>query len=321
MSRVSPVAVGGFVLGGLVIVIIGFLVFGGGELFAHKTKAVVYFQDSVGGLVAGAPVTFRGVRVGTVSHVSVVLDTKAMRARIPVYLTLEPDRVRFVGGSGGEPMLARLVQSGLTAKLEYESFVTGLLRVDLDFIPDLHRPPVPITDPPEIPSAPSGLEGLREQLTHAPIAETIEQVERTMAAIERVADHLDNKIDPLAGRAQATLESTTRTMDMATTTIAGLQGQTTKLLANLDGLTGDGRRQLADRGQELSQTLISADKALQTSRDLVTAANGLVARGSRSRDDLDATLRDLAASAATLRELASAVDRDPAIVLSGRRAQ
>jgi paraquat-inducible protein B len=321
MSRVSPAAVGGFVLGALAIVVVGILVFGGGEVFTHKTKAVVYFNGSVGGLVACAPVTFRGVRVGTVSHVSLVLDTSAMRARIPVYLTLEPERVRFTGRSESEPVLSKVIQAGLTAKLEFESLVTGQMRVDLDFVSNTHRDPVPLADPPEIPSVSSDLQGFREQLTRTPISETVNQVQRTMAAIERVADQLSSKIDPLSDRAREALESTTRTMDTATTAIAGMEGHAAAVLEDLQGLTDDGRRQLATRGQELSQTLVTADKALQTSRDLVTAANGLLARGSRPREDLESTLRDLAASANALRELTAAVGRDPAMVVRGRGAR
>src|SRR5262249_48664945 len=81
MPRASPTGVGGFVLGGLAIVVAGILFFGGAAAFAPKTKAVVYFDGSVGGLGPGSPVTFRGVRVGSVSRVALTIDPKIMQAR------------------------------------------------------------------------------------------------------------------------------------------------------------------------------------------------------------------------------------------------
>jgi paraquat-inducible protein B len=65
MPSAKPAAVGGFVLGALIIVVVAILFFGGPQAFSSKTKAVVYFDGSVGGLGPGSPVTFRGVRVGS----------------------------------------------------------------------------------------------------------------------------------------------------------------------------------------------------------------------------------------------------------------
>ena len=192
MPSAKPAAVGGFVLGALIIVVVAILFFGGPQAFSSKTKAVVYFDGSVGGLGPGSPVTFRGVRVGSVSEVALLVDARRMRARIPVHLKLEPDRVTLVNGSSGPAMLRRLIEAGLKARLESESLVTGQMLVDLDFNPEL---PVQLvgeadSDIPEIPSIPSDLEELRRQLTHAPIADTLVQARQTLAAIQRVADRV-----------------------------------------------------------------------------------------------------------------------------------
>ena len=158
MPSAKPAAVGGFVLGALIIVVVAILFFGGPQAFSSKTKAVVYFDGSVGGLGPGSPVTFRGVRVGSVSAVALLVDAKRMQARIPVQLKLEPDRVTLVSGSTGPAMLRRLIEAGLKARLESESLVTGQMLVDLDFNPELpvHLVGEADTDVPEIPSMPVG---------------------------------------------------------------------------------------------------------------------------------------------------------------------
>jgi paraquat-inducible protein B len=125
----------------------------------------VYFQDSVGGLAVGAPVTFRGVAIGSVSRVALLVDPVTLTARIPVYLQLEPDRVTLVENSPHHPMLRQLVEAGLRAKLVSQSLVTGQMQVDLDMSPET---PARFVGPkdgdvPEIPAVQSDLQELRTQ--------------------------------------------------------------------------------------------------------------------------------------------------------------
>ena len=320
MSSVSPTAVGGFVLGGLAVVVAAILFFGGGEVFAPKTKAVAFFEGSVGGLARGAAVTYRGVRVGSVSSVSVLVDPTELKARIPVYLRLEPDRVTLVSGSTRQPMLPRLIEAGLRAKLVSESLVTGQMLVELDLAPETPGHVVGGGDPdvPEIPTIQSDLQELREQLTHAPIAETVAQAQRTLAAIEKVAVHLDGEIDSLAASAQRALDSVDRTMDVASTSIKHLDQSASSTLTEAQALAADGRQQLASRGAELSRALVSADKTLQAIDGLVLAASSLIAPRSQPRSDLEAMLRDLAATASQLRDFSHTIERDPSVVLRGK---
>ena len=108
-------------------------------------------------------------------------------------------------------------------------------------------------------------------------------------------------------------------MDLAGVAIQGLQRSAMDTLGDVQALASDGRQQLSTRGQDIGRVLATAEKALQAARDLLASANSLVARGARPRDDLEATLRDLAASASALRDLSQALDRDPNIVLLGRK--
>ena len=65
--------IGAFVIGAVVLVISGILLFGSGRLFSHQRKFVLFFEDSVKGLNIGAPVDFRGVNIGTVTDIKVVV--------------------------------------------------------------------------------------------------------------------------------------------------------------------------------------------------------------------------------------------------------
>jgi len=319
-----PAVVGGFVLGGLALIVAAILFFGSGRLFVHTTRAVVFFEGSVGGLVPGAPVTFRGVRVGSVASVTLLLDSRDLRAEIPVYLRLDPEQVTLVGGPQkhptGEAPLHRLIEAGLRAKLISQSLVTGQMLVELDINPDAPARYVRAgeADVPEIPAIPSDLEELRQKLTQAPIVQTVVQAQRTLAAFEKLANRLDTQLDPLASSAEHALSSATRTMDDAGAAIQQVRKDVAATLEVAQAFLHDGRRQLDARGGELSQTLLSAEQALRSANALLGSANGLVASRSQARSDLEATLRDIAASASALRDFAQTIERNPSTILRGR---
>jgi paraquat-inducible protein B len=323
MRPAKPGTIGAFVLGAIAIAIGVVLFFGSSDMFARTIRAVVFFEGSVGGLMEGAPVTFRGVRVGSVAGVSLVLNPKDMSAHIPVYLRLEPGRVALQDGSvrlQDRPTLERMVQAGLRAKLVSQSFVTGQMQIELDLAPQTPARLLAGGEPgvPEIPAVPSDLEQLRQQITQAPIAQTIAQADRTLAAIERLANVLDTELPSLTESVHRTLDSATRTSDIAGASIQHLDNEVSTTLLEFKALAHDGREQLAARGAELRQTLELTDHALRSANTLLTSANGLVAVNSPAREDLEATLRDLAASASSLRNFSRTVERDPSALLLSR---
>ena len=70
--------IGAFVVGAVAIVVAGLFVLGGGKFLKKKYIHVMYFDGSVKGLKVGAPVTFRGVEIGTVTNIAI----RANRGRL-----------------------------------------------------------------------------------------------------------------------------------------------------------------------------------------------------------------------------------------------
>ena len=86
----SQAIVGAFVLGGVILGLAAVALFGNLSLFNPTEQAAVVFEGSIAGLSIGAPVTFRGVRVGAVESIGIEVDPKTEIAYIPVTST---DRV------------------------------------------------------------------------------------------------------------------------------------------------------------------------------------------------------------------------------------
>ena len=74
--------VGAFVLLALVLVVAGVLTLNKSGWFTPRHQAVIYFDDSVKGLYIGAPVTFRGVKMGEVTRIGVEVNQQTLVARI-----------------------------------------------------------------------------------------------------------------------------------------------------------------------------------------------------------------------------------------------
>ena len=144
-KQANKTVIGGFVLGAVTIFILAVLTLGSGKLFKKTASYVLYFDDSIKGLDIGAPVMFRGVKIGSVTDIKLKVDPKDMSIRIPVITEIEPDRisstdknVSHVAQTKSERYrrLKILIDRGLRAQLQMQSVVTGKLFVALDFFPD-----------------------------------------------------------------------------------------------------------------------------------------------------------------------------------------
>src|SRR5688572_13458689 len=170
MSKKSnPVMIGAFVIGAVVLGVIGITIFGSGRLFRETYKYVCYFESDVSGLATGANVKLKGVKMGTVD--SILLSVGDMAALsgarekfyVPVIIELDADKTSALGSrTKPDPeIISNLITRGLRAQLASESFVTGVLYVKLDLFPatrglrlgDNAGAPYP-----EIPTLPSQLE-------------------------------------------------------------------------------------------------------------------------------------------------------------------
>lgn len=303
MAGAKPAIVGGFLLSGAALGVAAILLFGGTQLFSRTVHAVVYFEGSVAGLDVGAPVTFRGVRVGSVAGIAVHLNVKDLTARIPVYLDLNPSRIALEDGVPGQvdTSFDRLLKAGLRAQLDMQSLITGELRVELDLQPGIAAPVAAADqDWPEIPSIPSKFQTLEDQVAQLPLKEIAENARETLAATRRVAEALADRVGPVGDKLTETADAAHATLD------------------DVDRLAVAAQRQLAVTGNDLGRVLASADQMVQQTETLVASLKEMTQPNSRMRDDLQATTRDLAASASSLRGFTHEIERDPSAILSGR---
>ncbi len=85
-KQANPTIIGVFVLGAVLIALLGITVFTSGQWFTAKSRYVIYFNESVNGLSIGALVKMQGVPIGKVTDIQVQLDPDTKRILTPVFM-------------------------------------------------------------------------------------------------------------------------------------------------------------------------------------------------------------------------------------------
>ncbi|MEZ7135765.1 MULTISPECIES: MlaD family protein [Komagataeibacter] len=315
--------VGAFVLGGALLGVTAIALFGKFHPFSPTSHAVVVFDSPINGLGVGAPVTFDGVQVGHVERISVQFDPDTHQAYIPVTLELEANGAHMATSHGralDTHELPRLVERGLRAELHMQSFVTGQEEIDLTFDPatPAHLHPG-FSGYTEIPARESEMQRLTDALTTLPLKNIANNADTMLVSIRTLADRLDKDLPPLVDSVRATSDHTRVTVDTATDAIRDLDHRMDTTLASIDHLANTGTAQLDARGSELHTLLVNSNDTVTEARGALAGLHDITAPSSADRSNIDSSLRDLAAAAAALRGFATDVERNPQLLLMGRR--
>jgi paraquat-inducible protein B len=104
-------------------------------LYTKKINFILFFDSSVRGLNIGAPVEFKGIKVGSVLDIRLEFISEDMSFLIPVLIELEPERIISHDADAEDTpyvIMNSLVERGLRAQLRTGSLLTGQLFVELD---------------------------------------------------------------------------------------------------------------------------------------------------------------------------------------------
>jgi len=319
----NALLVGGFVVAALVLIVAGLITLGGADLFAKRQKAVVYFQGSVRGLYVGAPVTFRGVKMGEVQSIGVEVDPKSLVTLIPVGLTLGSDTLKMGNEKGGSfRNLPDLVQRGLRAKLIIQSVVTGQTGIDLDFKPDT---PVVLlgrggAGQPEIPAMRDRLDALLDQVSELPLADVVKEVRQTLTSLDATLKAAQQAVALSSKEISATASQARQTLAVGAQALQDVQAQANATLASVAQLSESSRNVVLQTQPEIQLTLQSARDAAQAAQQAMGNVAELSAVGSPLRSDAELAVRDLSLAARSLRSFADQLERQPNTILFGKKA-
>ncbi|MGL5701429.1 MAG: intermembrane transport protein PqiB [Kluyvera sp.] len=182
------------------------------SLYTEHIDYLMFFKDSVRGLQPGAPVEFRGIRMGTVAQVPYfnpgLRQTLTSDYRIPVLIRIEPQRLvtQFGDNPDIRGHLPTLIGRGLRGALKTGNLVTGALYVDLDFYPkeQVVADVKSFEGKDIIPTVSSGLAQIQQRLmetldkfNNLPLTPMVEQATNTLAESQNTMRRLQTTLDNL----------------------------------------------------------------------------------------------------------------------------
>ncbi|OPX92932.1 MAG: Paraquat-inducible protein B [Syntrophorhabdus sp. PtaU1.Bin002] len=314
MSKpVNKKVIGIFVVVAIALVVAAILILGSGKFFKTYPKYVMFFEGSVKGLAIGAPVDFRGVKIGTVTEIKMMYNPKDLSIIIPVYIELGQGEVEVAGVRPRDLVKMHreqgqeLIKRGIKAQLEMQSFVTGQLMISLDFYPDKPARFVGADKRyPEIPTVPTTLQELTKRVEKIPI--------------EQIFDKLGGALDGI--------NKTINSAEMARIMRSMAQGvdDARALLQNINTEIKPVAADFKDTTQEIRKLAVSATKASDYAGLTLKSAQGAMGNIENMTGDnsllvyrLNKTLGELENTARSLRILTETLDQQPQSLFFGKK--
>ncbi|PIQ60480.1 MAG: paraquat-inducible protein B [Bacteroidetes bacterium CG12_big_fil_rev_8_21_14_0_65_60_17] len=323
--RANPTAIGLFMIGALILTVTGVTVLASTAWFTKQSEFVSYFGESVNGLDIGAPVKFQGVRIGNVTDLLIRIDQTDKTFEVPVQYKVDLNRLTSQTGEFVDlrraSVLQQQIDDGLRAQLQMESIVTGLLYIELTYREDTmpYRPAEGPSLFPEIPTSPSLLSAfgtqagslvgevltvlfrINEMLEAVDMEELNASLVASAQSIERLAE---------APQIRAAFEEIPAMTAQFNATMAEVQFLAERLGAAIDPLEG----QIDSTSAELVLTLQAMRAAVDNAQGLFSTDSGV----GYQMQDAFSSLRD---AADALRELSLSLERNPDMLLRGKKPQ
>lgn len=331
MSKpVSPLAIGSFTIGAVLLLIIGIAVFGGGQLFnSDKIRYVIFFDSSLNGLDVGAPVKMQGVKIGEVTEISLLIDPNSAQIYKPVVIDInrnslaKTDNNAIKGGSYAEQVRERdkLVAGGFRARLEMQSLLTGLLYVDFDIYPG--KPPIyanlDYKGLPELPGIPTTTDEIRnvaeeimQKLRDFPVEQMVQDFSNSLKEIQGFLASEDLKESRVV--LKNTLVSMEKTMYTLNRNLDRLLKNTDTAMVNTNELVVDLHKELKPLLVSVNQAVAMVDQTLNTTRQSMVHLGDAVGPESTFSD----TLQSLNEATRSVKNLVDYLERHPESLLSGK---
>jgi len=320
-KKANPTTIGLFIVLGLALGVAGLLLFSSSKLFTRTHDYVVYFNESLNGLNEGAPVKYRGVRIGSVKRVMVRFNQAPEDYAMPVIIELEENLIKQRLGEPFEVFapgaLEQRIQRGLRASLQSESLVTGVLYVEIH--PNPNAPPAVFhelaTRYPEIPTESTQIQQLFSNLATLDVKGIATNLNAMISKLDSVIGSLQmaeisTGVTNLIETLQQLVSSPSITNDLATvnTTLEQYRLLVEKLNRKLDPLADSITNSLANANRAMAQV----QKAAENLRTLIDPH-------SATRGNLDHGLQELAGALQSLSVLLDFLKQHPNALITGRQ--
>ncbi len=345
-KEANKTLIGAFVLGAIALAAAAVLTFGGSKLFEDKMQVVAYFDGSVKGLGVGSKVQMKGVTIGQVIDIRLMFNPDKLTFINRVLIEAEPDSVASyydVEEQGAlksidedlEIVIYELVNKGLRARLEIESFLTGKLLVAFNFFPEteaklrgIERGLI------EIPTIQTDFEKIAKTLDELPLEEIVYEIKDSITGINQfirspdlrqsiaalnntlqntqgLTEDIKNQVGPILIRLDQTLDEYRK--------LAGkIDARIGPMAESITGTARDARELVKTIDNQVPHLVAGLDDTLQQARMTLKRIEEMAGDDSQLQYGLNEALSELERAARSIRQLADYLSNHPESLIRGR---
>ncbi len=316
-EKPHTVAIGAFVIGAILIAIT-IVIFALGTSFGQQSaKVVMVFEGSVKGLNVGAPVALRGVQIGQVTNVELMLNSDSLDLIMLVEAEISSKNIKRLG-TNTDDVTDGLINRGMRAQLKTQSLLTGLLYIQLDFHTDTKIVLVPIdTELTQIPTIPTELELITRKIEDMDLAQMAQQVQDTIQGLSAFVSN--DAFQALSGDLQTTLASVASLSDELRGQLASSGPKVDEMLDGASVALAGANKELPKLAQLVQENLDVLERAIGAFENTMVNVDSLVSPGSATAYQLNRALRELTLASRAIQELANMLDQQPEALLRGKK--
>ena len=284
---------------------------------SERSKAVMVFEGSVKGLNVGAPVALRGVQIGQVTDIELILDSDNVELIMLVEAEFRDENVRRMGANTAS-LTEELISRGLRAQLNTQSLLTGLLYVQLDFHPDS---PINLAEIDssylQIPTIPTELERLQRKLDSIDFASVAGDLEAIATGLNTFVSSAEFQALPV--KLQDTLASVTRLSDQLGDQVASSGPRLDRLLDDAGETFAAANDELPRMAELISRNMTLLEGAIAAFEEGMRELESLVEQDSTTVYQLNRALHELSSAGRALQQLGRTLEEHPEALLRGKQ--
>lgn len=322
-SKNSSLAIGTFIVGAIILIFAALLFFSGGRLFTNKEHVIMYFEGTVQGLQVGAPVKLKGVVLGEITDIKINFQNYDKKITTPqsiitaVSADLIMERINRQTANAKDGFFNEAIQNGLRAQLNFQSFLTGLLYVELDFYPNT---PVKLyslqTKYRELPTIATGLEEFTKTIQEMNLKGLANNLNHFTTQMNAIVD--SGEIQTMIANISRAANSIEKTSNNANKEIAQLSQNLNKTREQLDTLLTQLNTQTPKIAESVNVSLQEFHNSLEQLNRTTVTINDTFSEDAPLVNQLTTTLDDISRSAQAFRNLSETLDQQPESILRGR---
>lgn len=301
-KKANHLMIGTFVLAAIVIAVAGIVILSAGELFKETQSYIMYFDGDLSGLDVGAPLDFKGVKVGKVTDISIVYDHEDDSVTVPIIVEIDKKcftEINCDKKNGVKNGMEMHIKKGMRAQLKSQSLVTGKLKITLRYskkAPEVYK--AKGSDLPEIPTMPGSLDSIAQRVSKLPLEDIVVDIQGVTKSLASIANGGGLK------RMLESLESLTKRINsLPFESIASDMQATSKAISTM-----------ANSG-EIKTMMQSLTSTLQESQALMVTIN----KESRPfREEMLVLMDQFSDAATSIKNLGEYLERHPESLIHGK---